>query len=954
MHLKFYSFILLGLLAHSVYAGNGDSNRKPAQPTASKTWDKTLMLRIKPEFRQFLTKKSFNHPAALGLQATLGSQRFFARFPQREAPRTAFHFTGERIPDMSLIYQMEYSANVSLFDARRLAMNTGLFDYAEVKYIRETCLVPNDPRINQQYYLDSIQVFQAWDITQGDTNVVVGICDSGVQTDHDDLMEQIKVDATDPVNGIDDNNDGKIDNNRGWDFCGPIFISTYAGDNDANITQGGASHGTHVAGITAAKTFNGIGIAGIAFNCKIMPLKCAPDNAGGSIYFGYEAIEYGASHGASVINCSWGGPGFSTFEQEVITDATLTFGTLVVAAAGNDNSSELFYPAYYDHILAVSALGTGNRRASFTNYNYKIRVAAPGVGILSTYFNNAYQTSDGTSMASPVVAGVAALVRSKFPLLNPDQVAQRIRVTADNIYTVPGNGGASFFGKYGRGIVNAYRAVVDQTPGIKNLAVRVTDGNNNLFQPGDSLYITADFINYLQASSPNLKVTFSVVSSSTSTYLTPVASSAENILGVITTEEIKNNNGKPFKIFLKPNLPNDRTIDIRMYYSDGTYYDYDHYSIVLNPTYINVEKNNISTTITSKGRIGFNDDGSNEGLGFQQKGRQTLYELGLMTGSSATKIANTVRNATTGASATHDNDYRNINFVKEQTGPSIQVFQYNNTMSDQSATIAASNVEILQRSYAWTTPGDSNYVIVKYSIKNKNTTPLTNYFVGLFGDFDISVNGQQDKAGWSEAQKLGYVYNTNSGGLYSGVSILGDVTPNYYAIDNDGTAVDSFGVYDGFTDIEKYTGLSSGLYRLNAGVTQPKDVSMVIGSGPYTIPAGDTLHVGFAIVAGENLTEIQDAADEAQTQWPLITSNQEKIVRTGQLKVYPNPAGDEVFVIGSALDQKIQIYTSQGVQMTVLLKHAGFNQFILNTHDLAPGIYFGRTSDGKVFRFVRQ
>ncbi len=955
MKLKFYHFLLLTLLSHAMYAGNGNPHQNNVPANNQRTWNKTIMLRVKPEYRQALTKKSFSHPAAGALFSTLGAQKFFARFPHREAPRNQFYFTGERIPDMSLIYQMEYSANVSLFEACRLAMNTGLFEYAEVKYIRQTCLVPNDPRINQQYHLDSIQAFQAWDITQGDTNVVVGICDSGVQTDHEDLAEQVKIDGTDPANGVDDNNDGKIDNFRGWDFCGPTFNASYDGDNDPNITQGGASHGTHVAGISAAKTFNGKGVAGVAFNCKLMPLKCAPDDAGGSIFYGYEAIEYGASHGCQVINCSWGGPGFSSFEQEVITDATLTFGTLVVAAAGNDNSPDLFFPAYYDHILAVSALGTGNRRANFTNYNYKVRVAAPGVNIMSTYFDNDYQNNSGTSMASPVVAGLAALVRSKFPLLTPDQVAQRIRVTSDNIYNISGNGGASFFGKYGRGIVNAYRAVTENNPGIKNLAVRVTDNNNNLFQPGDTLYITGDFINYLQASSPNMKVTFSVVSGSSSTYITPVASSAETILGVLEPNQIKNNNGQPYKIFLKQNLPNDRTIDIRMYYSDGTYYDYDHYSILLNPTFINVEKNNISTTITSKGRIGFNDDGSTEGLGVKHKGRQTLYELGLISGSSATKIANTVRNTTTGATATHDNDYRNISFVKEVSIPSTGVFQYNNTMSDQNATTAASNVEILQRSYAWITPGDSNYVIVKYSIKNKNATPLTNYYVGLFGDFDISASGQQDKASWSNAEKLGYVYNTNSGGLYAGVSVLGaDATPNYYAIDNDGTAVDSFGVYDGFSDLEKWQGISSGLYRLNAGVTNPKDVSIVIGSGPYTIPAGDTLHVGFAVVAGENLEQIQDAAEEAQNQWPLITGTKESLTATyGSLQVYPNPSGEDVFVTGSFSDNSLRIFTSQGQEVQVSKIRINAQSVLLKTAHLAPGVYFGKDQNGKSFRFVK-
>ncbi len=912
------------------------------------------MLRVKPEHRAALGREDFSHPKAQQLFSVLGKQRFFARFPHRQAPRQQFHFTGEKIPDMSLIYQMHYSAEISLQEAIRLALNTGLFEYAEPKYIRQTFYTPNDPLRNQQYHLDSVQAYQAWDITKGDTNIVVGIIDSGVQTDHPDLAQQIKSDPTEPINGIDDNNDGKIDNNRGWDFCGPVFDPNFEGDNDANITQGNASHGTHVAGISAARTDNGMGVAGVAFNCKIMPLKCSPDNGGQSIYYGYEAIEYGASHGAHVLNCSWGGPGgASVFEQEVITDATLTFGALVVAAAGNDNSPDLFYPAYYEHVLGVSALGTGNRRANFTNYNYKVIVAAPGVNINSTYFSDTYSPSSGTSMASPVVAGVAALVRSQFPELSADQVAKKIRVTSDNIYTIQGNNQPAFFGKFGRGIVNTYRAVTETSPGLKNLAVRVTDNDgDNLFQPGDSLYITADFINYLEQSGPDMKVTFSVVSGTTSAYVTPNQTTTQAILGVMTTNEIKNNNGRPFKIFLKSNLPNDRVLDIRMYYSEGTYYDFDHYSILLNPTYVNVDKNNIATTFTSKGRIGFNDDNSTEGNGFKHKGRQTLYELGLITGTSETKLANTCRSTVTGGALAHDNDYRNVTFIKEVSVPMSGVFQYNNTMSDASAGTAASNISILQQSIAKTTPGDSNYVIVRYLIKNNNTSVLDNFFVGLYGDFDISANGQQDKAGWSPVHKMGFVYNSNPDGLYSGISVLGDATPNYYAIDNDATAADTFGVYDGFTDQEKYLSISSGIYRRNAGVSAPKDVSIAVGAGPYSIPPGATIDVGFAIVAGENLDEILQAADTASEEWPVITGTPVLLPgKTSLLSIFPNPAAGELYVKGKLSDE-FRLFDAAGREHNASAEPAGEALLKLSLEGLRPGIYLLRSRNGQSSRFV--
>lgn len=951
---KFYSLILLvGMFLQGgfVFAKNGRDN---STESGLKTFPKTLMLRIKPEFRQYLDKKSFTHPAAQSLFNHLGNERFAAKFPHRQAPRSTFYFTGERIPDMTLIYQLQYLSDVSVDEAARLAMNTGLFEYAEPKYIRQVVYTPNDPRFNQQYYLDSIKARQAWNVTKGDTNVVIGIVDSGVRLEHEDLGPQIKINPNDPPNGVDDDNDGYIDNYRGWDFCGPTTDLNYAGDNNPTITQGGASHGTHVAGISAGKTDNGKGVSGVGFNCKLMALKCSPDDGGQNIFFGYEAIEYGASHGCHVLNCSWGGAGgASIFEQEVITDATLTFNCLVVAAAGNDNSPDLFYPAYYEHVLAVSALMQGNRRANFTNYNYKVRVAAPGVGILSSYYPNTYQSLDGTSMASPVVAGIAGLVKSAFPFLTPDQIAQRIRVTTNNVYQLPGNNQTALFGKLGRGIVDAYRAVFEQSAGIKNLNVRVTDNNNEIFQPGDTLYITGDFINYLQTSTSNLKVTFSIVASGTSTYLTPVANSTEYILGEMTTNEIKNNNSKAFKIYLKPNLPSDRQIDIRMYYSDGSYYDYDHYSIMLNPTYINVEKNNISTTLTSKGRIGFNDDNSTQGLGFQHKKRQTIYEIGLITGTSASKIANTTRNQNT-TGTTHDNDYKPNILIREVLPPMLAQFEYLNTYSDVSAGAAASNIDIIQKDYVFTTPGDSNYVLVTYNVKNKNATPLNNFFIGHFGDFDISINGQQDQAGWSNTEKLGYAFNTTPGGLYAGISVLGNATPNYYAIDNDATAIDTFGVYDGFSDQEKYAGISSGLYRLNAGVPVAKDVSLVVAAGPYSIPPGDTILVGFAFVAGENLQQIQQAAQAADSQFQnLVTSTKEEISVKQLLKIYPNPAETTIYLMTNKDVNSISIFNSVGMEIFIPVTMEEGN-LRLEISGLNPGIYLVKTQNGQTSKFVKR
>ena len=959
MHSKFYVvlFLLLSFRLAPAFAGSGNGSGQSTNTFNNlKTWDKTVMVRVKPEYRSQVSLNRFDHPKAAAVFSQLGVSVFKTNFPHRQLPKIRVSPFGERIPDMTLIYRLHYQSETGLKEAIRVLMNTGLFEYAEPKYIRYTTFVPNDPLITQEYNLDSIQAFQAWNITQGDTNVVVGIVDSGVQWTHPDLNGNIKVNQTEPINGLDDDGDGKIDNLRGWDFCGPTFDANYEGDNDPNITQGNASHGTHVAGTSAASTNNGVGVAGVGYNCKIMPLKCAPDDGGGGIYFGYEGIEYAASHGASVVNCSWGGAGgYSTFEQETITDAALTYGCLVVAAAGNDASNAAFYPAYYEHTLSVAATGLGNQHANFTNFNYAIRVAAPGVNILSTYYNNTYNAISGTSMASPCVAGVAALVKSVYPTFTADQIAQRIRVTADNIYTIPGNTNPTNYGKYGRGITNAYRAVSnEQTPGIKALSYTITDGNNETWQSGDSISISGNFANLLQASSPNLKVKFTVIGSNAG-YVIANASTSEYVLGVIEPNATKSTIDKPFKFYIKPTTPTDKDIDIRVYFSDGAYYDYDHITLRLNPSNINIEKNNISTTLTSKGRFGYGSDGATGGIGFQHKRRQTTYEMGLISGTSATKMANTLRPAATGGGTAYDNDYKAIQVIKELSPPMVANFEYLNKMTDQQATTSASNIEITQKSLVWTTPGDSNYVMVDFRVKNMGTAPLTNFYLGVFSDFDISTNGQQDRASYSPDQKLGFVHSTNPGGLFAGIAVLGNATPNFYAIENDGTGTVNFGVYDGFTDGEKFASISSGLLQITAGTPVAKDVSMAMGAGPYSIAAGDTVHIAFALVAGEDSLELVAGIQNAQDHWAVITGTSEvQTSAASSFRVFPNPASHEVYINAELKGSSAYLINSLGQSIHIELENAGFNLWKANVGSLPPNIYSLKLANGKTQKLVIQ
>ncbi len=275
------------------------------------------------------------------------------------------------------------------------------------KLVYLTDTTPNDKKFSGQWHHKKINTPKAWDVTQGSDQVIVAVVDTGMSLTHEDLKNQLWFNTKEiPQNGIDDDHNGFIDDTVGWDFANS--------DNNPTDDQ---SHGSHCAGLVGAQGNNLVGVTGVAWKVKIMPIKFITSSGSGSEANAVKSIIYAVDNGAQIISASWGSPEFNQALSDAIQYAA-DKNVLFVAAAGNDKTNverKAFYPAglKLPNVISVAASSPSNGRADFTNYGRtSVHLAAPGVDIFSTSMGKSYETKSGTSMATPIVSGVAALIRS--------------------------------------------------------------------------------------------------------------------------------------------------------------------------------------------------------------------------------------------------------------------------------------------------------------------------------------------------------------------------------------------------------------------------------------------------------------------------------------------------------------------------------------------------------------
>ncbi len=761
----------------------------------------------------------------------------------------------------------------------KLKYNHPNLEYAEVIPVPDICgmYIPNDPKALEQRLAKRLQVFEAFDVYKGDTNIVIGISDSGVFQQHEDLFDNIKINYGEiPDDLIDNDNNGFVD-----DYMGVNLTYHLDGTSPGSTHNTVEGHGTGVAGIAAAVTDNEIGIFGLGFKTKFFPIKAMSENSKGMV-FGFQSIIYAADNGIDVLNLSWGGRTFSETNQSII-DYAVARNVIIVAAAGNNGNTDAFYPAAYKGVMGVGVTDTNDIVIPMASYGAHCDIMAPGQNASATGHLGNYGEFCCSSGAAPIVAAQLALIKGLHPNLTNLQAIEFARLCSDNIEY----GNRESVRKLIPQRVNFLKSVTTDPFSIP--AIRPIDyyfevehrPEKKRFSIDDTILFKILYQNYL-GDARNIEFTLST------------AGDSLNSIVILDTFLI-HNEAKSGEEFYAGDFRftiekfNPETPFFRVDIKADNYKDYFLIPYTPYQNYTVFENDKILLSCSDNGRIAYSDPPfNNRGKGMKLKGTNSLlYEGGFLACEDTSKLVTQVRREKNKA-------YSDFASIKPYIYPDENLAIFDDSFAPLEERIGLEIESIVEVS-----PIHLPCVRFYIKLKNKSGRELKDISAGYFYDWDIGISGDENGAFPFEYFIPPSLKNTNT--LAALVSREGDYPKVALAVtSNNPAALPQFASFkssitqdeDLFSKQEQIKYLSSGSEYIHNDID---DIAVITDAESqvliYPQPAKEQV-----IIEAENITEIELISLSGKLLKNIKNDNAGKIViSTGGLsagiyfvKVYYN------------------------------------------------------------------
>ncbi len=864
----------------------------------------TILLKIKPQYK---SKCFMSYISIASLQSILQNKQFYMKqlFPKAYFPKDTQDVFYKYCVDISTIYEIQFKENV---DINKIIQQINLLpetEYCHQKDIPELLYTTNDPAIGVQYYLNNTNAFQAWDIFKGDSTVVIGIIDTGTELAHDDLWGNIAYNYNDPLDGLDNDGDGFNDNFRGWDIGN--------NDNSAEWSENAAvsnPHGVLVAGMAAPTTNNGIGIAGVGFKTKYLPVKVIDST--GVLSRAYEGIVYAADHGCRIINCSWGSTVPTPFGLDVVKYVTYNRKSLIFAAAGNKGhtTNNIYFPAAYDEVVAVAATNQSDIKWEKSCYGYHVDVSAPGENVYSTYSNNSYTFGWGTSYASPLASSVAALVYGYYQKqLNPFQLKAIIEQTSDFIDTIQAN--QPYAGQIGKGRVNAKNALTQSIQkSVRLFNYEITENNS-------TAVLTFSILNLFK---PTLNLYAKIRSSSTC--ITFIEDSI--YIGVLDSMQLFTNGIYKFIYNISSMCNFDEKVDFFIELYDSQYTETFYYPTIVNKSYADISNDVLSITVCSNGRIGYHSFSPVFGNGIKYYQSNSLVsQMGIILYDKQKASWCFLGK----------NDFKSKQKVSKTETEKIVI---SNSIFSDSLNSTPLKIEVNQTISLYKTDSLKHFATIQYTLKNNSNFDFDSLYVGLFSDIDI-LNAEKNKISFDSLLRLQYAYSSFMNGVHVGFCITDNFQKNYYAFDNNGDN-QSIKIDDGLNLIEIKQIFENNRYE--AGNIDGNDVSSIVSYGPMYIPKNDSIKLTYLMIFGRNYNELITNSLYALSFFDTTISINTSSLFNNVL-IYPNPTTNFFYVTLPQNNNKIvsiKVFNNQAVNVYSNTFYTSDNLILVN-HGLKKGLY---------------